>query len=132
MIEVEINSDFGSYKQKLNHGHKVNFSIDCIDAYSSPHEKEFDNGKHWSNCPCCGLKPKIWTFNNGRSTVCGCGNSRYDHFSVHAESIMSVHIRCDGDLSEYNSDQLRLNWNEYCATMINPCSHGDLMMLDRW
>jgi hypothetical protein len=45
---------------------------------------------------------------------------------------MSVHIRCDGNLTEYSSDQLRLSWNEYCATMINPCNHADLWVQGRW
>jgi len=78
------------------------------------------------------LKPKIWQYNNGCETVCGCWNDRYDHFSVKAESIMSVHIRCNGNLSEYSSDQLRLSWNEYCARMISPCNHWDLWVEGKW
>lgn len=127
MIEVTIQTEFGSYTKKINQGYEVHSDYFCIDAYTDVPEYE-----HWEKCPCCGLQPKVWRFDNGRSTACGCWETKYDQFSVYAESIMSVHIRCDGNLTEYNSDQLRLNWNEYCATMINSCSHADLRLLGRW
>jgi len=127
MIEVKIQSEFGEYTQRLNHGHKVNWDYTCTDAY----QPTADN-QEWSKCPCCNLTPRIWTFNNGRGTACGCGNSIYDHFSVYAESIMSVVTRCGGSAVEYDCDELRKNWNEYCATMVSPCSHADLRLLDRW
>jgi hypothetical protein len=82
----------------------------CIDAYKGV-------GEGWENCPCCGLQPKEWVFDNGRSTACGCWESRYDHFSIHAESIMSVHKRTEGkNMTEYDSDALRKNWNHWCET----------------
>ena len=71
--------------------------------------------EEWDDCPRCGLKPKVWIFNNGRSTGCGCHNSKYDHFSVDAESIVSVYVRTGGTV-EYNSDDLHKNWNHYCRT----------------
>ena len=127
MLVKTIKTEFGSYEQKYNHGYKVHTDYFCIDAYKTPR-----NIDDWMNCPCCGLKPKIWTFDNGRSTACGCWDNRYDIFSVKAESIMSVYIRCNGNLQEYSSDQLRLNWNEYCATMISPCNHADLRFEWKW
>ena len=127
MIEVTVQTEFGSYTQKLNHGYPTHTDYFCIDAYEYVPEHE-----HWEKCPCCGLKPKVWRFDNGRSTACGCWNDRYDIFSVRAESIMSVYTRCSGNLAEYSSDQLRLNWDEYCSTMINPCNHADLRLLGRW
>lgn len=127
MIVKTIETEFGSYEQKHNHGYTVHTDYFCIDAYKTP-----ENIDDWMNCPCCGLKPKIWTFNNGRATACGCWENRYDIFSVRAESIMSVHTRCNGNLQEYSSDQLRLNWNEYCATMISPCDHADLRFEGKW
>lgn len=127
MIQQSVHSEFGSYTKNVNHGYTVHSDHFCIDAYVEPVDAD-----QWSSCPCCNLKPRVWCFNNGRSTACGCWENRYDHFSVNAESIMSVHIRCNGNLSEYSSDQLRLNWNEYCATMINTCNHGDLRFLGRW
>ena len=104
----------------MNHGYNVFNSYICISAYK-PHGEGL-----WALCPHCNLEPKVWIYDNGKGTACGCGNNEYDHFSVMAESIMSVYRRCGGKTGQYNSDQLRLNWNEYCATMINPCSHGDL------
>jgi len=125
MITKQVNSEFGQYTQKFNHGHRVNTYYKCIDAYTDPEGE-------WLNCPCCGLRPKTWCFDNGRSTACGCGNSRYDHFSVYADSIMSVHTRCGGNLSEYDHDELRKHWNEYCTTMVNPCNHADLREDGKW
>ncbi len=127
MITKTINTELGSYKQKINHGHKVNYNYTCIESY-----KDVENPKLWSNCPCCNLKPRIWAYNNGLKTGCGCGNSIYDHFSVFAESIMSVHKRCGGIVAEYERDNLMVNWNEYCATMINPCSYDDLRVEGKW
>lgn len=112
----------------INHGQRVNKGIYyCTDAYEDTPENE-----SWEACPCCNLPPKIWEFNNGRSTACGCGNDQYDHFSVRAESIMSVHIRNNGSTTDYDCDHLRKNWNEYCATMINPCNHYDLRSEEKW
>ena len=112
---------------KMNHGYYVYTGYQCTDAYKLP-----ENGD-WSSCPHCNLVPKVWRFDNGLHTACGCGNSQYDHFSVRAESIMSVHKRTSGKgMDKYNSDQLRMNWNEYCSTMINPCSHGDLNLEGKW
>lgn len=111
---------------KTNNGYNVNSFINCIDSY-----KRVDESKVWSKCPCCGLKPKIWTFNNGRKTACGCWNSMYDLFSVRAESILSYEKSHDS-LEFYDFDLLRKNWNEYCATMINPCSQDDLTKEGKW
>lgn len=80
----------------------------CIDAY-------LDCAGDWSNCPVCKLKPKVWEFNNGRSTACGCWKNKYDHFSIRAESITSVYHRT-GSTEEYDSDSLRKNWNHWCET----------------
>lgn len=120
MITKTIHTEFGSYEQKYNHGFKVNSDYTCIDAYVSP-----ENIDDWMNCPCCGLKPLVWLFDNGRYTACGCANDEYHIFSVCAESINSVYWRT-GNTKEYNGDHLRLNWNEYCVTMINSCNHADL------
>lgn len=127
MIHKEVTTELGTYVVKYNHGFPVHSDYFCIDAYQPVPEHEF-----WEKCPCCGLQPKVWRFDNGRSTACGCWNDRYDIFSVRAESIMSVYTRCSGNLAEYSSDQLRLNWDEYCSTMINPCNHADLRLLGRW
>lgn len=112
---------------KTNHGHPVYSLHQCIDAYEDPPQDE-----DWQSCPHCGLRPKVWLYSNGRSTACGCGHSKYHHFAVCAESVMSCYTRCGGSLAEYDCDALRKNWNEYCATMINPCDLNDLLLLGRW
>ena len=84
----------------------------CIDSYKVP-----DDEDSWLNCPYCGLKPRVWVFDNGRSTACGCGHNMYRHFSIHAESIMSVHKRSGGtNISEYDSKDLKNNWNHWVLT----------------
>jgi len=83
----------------------------CIDAYVFPPNKE-----RWDACPNCGLKPKIWIYDNGRHTACGCWANRYEHFSIRAESIMSVYTRNGGETTEYNENELFNNWNHWCKT----------------
>ena len=86
--------------------------INAIDDFKYPSKGK---GK-WKACPRCDLKPKIWIYDNGRTTACGCWNSIYDHFSVEAESIMSVHRRTEGKrMDKYDTDELRKNWNKYCS-----------------
>lgn len=131
MIDVIVQTEFGNYPQKMNHGYRVNHSYYCIDVYVFPEEDNLVEKGEWISCPCCNLKPKVWIFDNGRQTACGCGNNDYEHFAVHAESIMSVYKRTKST-AEYDSDQLRKNWNEYCMTMINPCSHADLRFEEKW
>lgn len=101
----------------------------CIDAYEFP-DKEYD----WTPCPNCGLRPKIWKFDNGRSTACGCGESKYNHHSIHAECIMSVIKRSDNGKSctEYNSDELRENWNHWCLTGEIIFEHASKRIDGRW
>lgn len=80
----------------------------CIDAYKKPLNQD-----EWAYCPKCGLKPLVWVFDNGRFTGCGCGESEYKHFSIHAESVCSV-LKRTGGFSDYNDDELKDNWNNYC------------------
>jgi hypothetical protein len=80
-----------------------------IGAYKHP-----TDNKEWEHCPKCGFKPRIWEYDNGRSTHCGCSNSKYDHFSVRAKSIIEVMGENDGSAAKYDRDELRKNWNEYC------------------
>jgi hypothetical protein len=98
------------YKPKILTGYPVHTWINCIDAYEDPPAEQ-----QWDNCPCCGLRPKVWTFDNGRSTACGCWDNTYKHHSIMAESIMSVYKRT-GRTQEYDSDGLRKNWNHWCKT----------------
>lgn len=85
----------------------------AINAY-----KKVEKPNEWKCCPKCNLIPKIWIYDNGRSTACGCGESRYRHHSIHAESIMSVMKNSHNGKScvDYNDDDLRKNWNHWCDT----------------
>lgn len=85
----------------------------CIDAYKKP-----ENPMEWLPCPRCGLRPLVWEFDNGRATACGCGTDCYSHWSVQAESIMSVIKRSDNGKSAeaYNIDELKNNWNHWVRT----------------
>ncbi len=84
----------------------------CTNAYIKP-----KNQLEWDKCPKCDLRPLVWEFDNGRSTACGCGKSKYDHLRVEAESIGSVYRRT-GKTVEYKNDQLKYNWNKYCKSGI--------------
>lgn len=75
----------------------------CIDDYISP-------DGYWELCPRCKLRPKIWVFDNGRSTACGCWENKYDHFSITAKSIMDAYERGE----RYDENELRKNWNDWC------------------
>lgn len=109
----KLKSMQGKKINKLNSDYKYHHSsYDLIEDYKYP-----DNISEWLNCPECGLKPKVWLFDNGRGTGCGCHNSKYDHFSIRAESINSVYKRT-GYTIEYNSNELRSNWNHWCETGI--------------
>lgn len=85
----------------------------CIDAY-----KCVENAQAWEVCPNCGLIPKVWVFDNGRATACGCGENRYKHFSVFAECITSVvkHSHNGQSIVDYDADELRKNWNHWVKT----------------
>jgi hypothetical protein len=85
----------------------------CIDAYEKP-----ENPMEWLPCPRCGLRPLVWEFDNGRATACGCGTDCYSHWSVQAESIMSVIKRSDNGKSAeaYDIDELKNNWNHWVRT----------------
>lgn len=89
------------------------YKYKCIDAYKEP-----ENPMEWLPCPRCGLRPLVWEFDNGRATACGCGTDCYSHWSVQAESIMSVIKRSDNGKSAeaYDIDELKNNWNHWVRT----------------
>ena len=77
-----------------------------------------DNLDKWLECPFCNQKPQVWVFDNGKQTACGClleEYNKYKHFAIFAESINSVLTRT-GKSGEYDSDELRKNWNHFCTT----------------
>lgn len=99
----------------------------CISAYKIPQDVYY-----WFDCPNCGLKPLTWEFNNGRSTACGCGENEYRHFSIWAESIMSYVKRHGGSCLEYNSEELKNNWNHWVKTGEELCKREQLLKEGKW
>lgn len=99
----------------------------AISAYKPP-----DNPIDWLECPNCGLSPLVWSFNNGCSTACGCGENEYRHFSIHTESIMSHVTRNNGSALNYNSNKLMINWNHWVRTGIELESHSQLRLEGKW
>jgi len=111
------------------YGDILRISYNCIEAY-----KEVEDPENWFNCPNCGLKPLVWSFDNGRSTGCGCGKNKYEHFSIHAESIMSIVKRSYNGTSaeKYNWDELRENWNEWVKNGSVIFEHAGKRTDGRW
>ena len=97
----------------FNNGYPPHPYYCCIADYVFPYNED----KEWKECPNCGLKPKVWVFNNGEFTACGCWKDIYDHFGIQAESIMSIYRRTNGKIKDkYDDDALRKNWNHWCVT----------------
>ena len=116
-----------TYLTKPVYGDTLRFLYKCIDAY-----KEVKNPNERLNCPNCRLKSLIWEFNDGESTACGCGKSRYDHFSINAESIMSYVKGNDGSALGYDHDALRKNCNHWVETGEELFLHAGLRQDGRW
>lgn len=113
--------------ESINDHPSMSFHM-CLDFYKVPEDID-----EWKQCPKCGLKPKVWVYDNGRSTGCGCGRSLYDHFSVFAESIGSVVKRTGGKrCSEYDRNGLKNNWNTYCETGEIVFHHASLRTDGKW
>jgi hypothetical protein len=108
----------------MDNWYEAHDHANCIYSYKIP-------DGDWSPCPRCGLRPMTWTFDNGRSTACGCWTSMYDHFSIHAESIASV-VQRSGGSSEYDPDELRTNWNHWCQTGEVLFEHASKRSDGRW
>lgn len=100
-------------QEKIIERERWNVMEQCMDAYEEP-----ENPMEWLPCPRCGLRPLVWEFDDGRATACGCGTDCYSHWSVQAESIMSVIKRSDNGKSAeaYDIDELKNNWNHWVRT----------------
>ena len=121
-------------KERMQQVYRYNTGQDdwrytLIDSY-----KKVDNPQGWKLCPDCQMIPKIWEFNNGRSTGCGCGESRYTHLSIHAESVMSVISNSDTGKSaiDYDIYALQNNWNHWTVTGEEKFLHGSQRNDNRW
>ncbi len=117
-------NDF-DYEPVFNFGFEVHSWRNCTNAFKEPIDIDL-----WLPCPACNLKPKVWRFDNGQSTACGCWNDGYYRFSVVAESVGSLINRARG-FGRMDRDDLRMNWNDYCLTGV-PILNQDLRELNRW
>lgn len=100
---------------------EINYNLYFIDAYVPP-----DNEQGWKNCKVCGIKPRIWVFDNGRFAKCLC-SGKYGSPQAKAESILSVHNRSNNNFN-YNLDGLRQAWNKYVDTGIRQAK----LKIGRW
>lgn len=89
---------------------ELRWSYAVIDAYVPVPE-----GKDWATCPRCGVRPRIWEFDNGRFAKCRC-SGKWDPASVSAISIGAVWRR-DQNTAAYDNDELRKNWNLHIANL---------------
>lgn len=87
----------------------------CTDSYKEPDSKE-----EWLPCPKCKLTPKVWVFDNGEHSACGCWESKYEHFDVQADETIGQVVSRTGGFVEYDADAHRRKWNAYCqAASVN-------------
>jgi len=113
----------------LSYSKNIRWKYKAIGAY-----KDVSSPDEWQECPNCGLKPLVWEFNNGRSTACGCGKNEYDHFSIRAESVLSVAKHSDNGQSviDYHINDLRDNWNHWVNTGEEKFLHASKRTDGRW
>lgn len=82
-----------------------------IDAF-----KPLESIRGWKKCRGCGEFPRVWIFDNGSFATCCCNLDKFGQNEARSESIMSVHARNKGNISEYSRNNLRAAWNEYVLT----------------
>lgn len=79
--------------------------------------KEPNDGKKWLPCSECGVTPRIWVFDNGRTAMCVCGTGRYNHKHTVKAKPIGYYVRKTGGFKGYNADALRKNWNKYVKNL---------------
>lgn len=70
----------------------------------------------WLECPHCKEKPRLWIFDNGEYAKCKCQDT-YDKAAASGISIWDYHKKHNGDMTEWNHDDLRDNWNAFVLSM---------------
>lgn len=96
---------------------ETSWRVHTIDAYKDP-----ENPGDWLPCAACGVRPRVWVFDNGRYAKCWCSDL-YGLPQAEAEGICT-HMRANGgSILNYDRDALRKAWNARQAA----CS-----ALERW
>lgn len=117
-MEYMSNKKKIDYKKYWKEGYKTRSSHFVSDNDRTEDKKIFFFPKDldkWLECPNCGLKPKVWEFNNGRLTNCGCGRNEYDSFEIEAQNV-GYYIRTTKGFRGYEKDELLNNWNHWVRT----------------
>ena len=118
-VDKRLRNDFYYHNLEIKNG-----ELDIINSWTLLRKKykaisaykKVDDPENWKPCKDCGLIPLVWSFNNGNSTACGCGENEYRHHSIRAESIMSYVTRNSGSALGYGHRELRDNWNTWVET----------------
>ena len=113
---AELRKNFEYYTTHLIYG-KYPFSkyYEGEDPLNLSSFIEVSDPDEWCDCPTCGLKPIIWTWDNGAIARCGCEKP------IRAESLNSVYTRTGKTYyaeakCNLTDDALRYNWNHFCET----------------
>src|SRR3954465_1767748 len=68
--------------------------------------------EEWHACPVCEEKPRLWIFDNGAYAKCKCQDT-YDDHAARGKTIWEYHREHNGDMTNWNHNDLRDNWNKY-------------------
>lgn len=80
------------------------------------------NPDEWVPCGRCGKKPHLWIFDNGEQAKCDC-NKEYDAPSATGISIWKYHNAHNGNMTNWNHNDLRDNWNEVAKQRTKKINH---------
>lgn len=80
--------------------------------FYKPFDEERVTPSEWNECPVCGEKPRIWIYDNGEYAKCKCQDT-YDKSAASGKTIWEYHHEHNGDMTEWNHNDLRDNWNKY-------------------
>lgn len=77
------------------------------------------NPEEWNECPRCNEKPRVWIFDNGAFAKCKCQDT-YEESAAEGISIWQYHKAHNGDMTDWNHNDLRDNWNKYVEQQKEP------------
>lgn len=91
-------------------GYFRTYSYPNFDFYVEPEDGP------WTPCPVCELPPRVWRFDNGQFTVCGCRSDWSDYACRHisAPSIMTYARQNNGNMTNWDRNSLRYSWDAWC------------------
>lgn len=72
--------------------------------------------EEWELCPNCEEKPRLWIYDNGEFAKCKCQDT-YEKAAAEGMSIWQFHNLHNGDMTNWNHNDLRDHWNLYVLKM---------------